>query len=228
MALTIHALMRSLAQARPVFHSEADFQFALAWRIREQMPNCTVRLEYKPLVTEALYLDIWIPTLGTAIELKYKTRRLLALLPEHAELYSLKNHGAYDHARYDFLADLRRLERIVNEHEPAKHGLAVLLTNDRNYWDAPTGERKTDDAEFRLHEGREFSGTLSWAHKDKLDAKGTRKRPLVLSGSYSLNWHDYSDNATTAADVTTMLDDSMAERLRRHSRFRYLIVAVGD
>ena len=84
--LAVHDLMRRLAADRPVFHSEADFQFALAWRIRELTPNCEVRLEYRVhLADKPLYLDLWLPTLGTAIELKYKTRELLA--PIGAELY---------------------------------------------------------------------------------------------------------------------------------------------
>lgn len=39
--------MKGLAEKRPVFHSEADFQFALAWHIRVECKQ-PVRLEWKP------------------------------------------------------------------------------------------------------------------------------------------------------------------------------------
>lgn len=45
--LDIHALMQGLAEKRPVFHNESDFQFALASYIREEYGQ-PVRLEWKP------------------------------------------------------------------------------------------------------------------------------------------------------------------------------------
>ena len=77
--IEIPALMRKLAIERPLFHSEADFQHALAWRSREEHPNSGVRLEYKPPTNageERMQLDIWLVRLGVAIELKYKTGKL--------------------------------------------------------------------------------------------------------------------------------------------------------
>lgn len=71
----IHSLLAGLARKRPVFHSEADFQFALAWEIRKRR-GFDVRLEFPPFPNERMRLDIWVPELGTAIELKYLTRKL--------------------------------------------------------------------------------------------------------------------------------------------------------
>ena len=76
MPLDIHAIMNGLAERRPIFHSEADFQFALAWRIHKTLPDCEVRLEFKPFPYERMYLDVWLPTECVAIELKYLTRKL--------------------------------------------------------------------------------------------------------------------------------------------------------
>ena len=36
----IHNIMHRLSLWRPIFHSEADFQFSLAWIIKEIYPNC--------------------------------------------------------------------------------------------------------------------------------------------------------------------------------------------
>ena len=76
--LDIHKLLASLSAYRPVFHSEADFQHALAWHIHETMPEREVRLEY-PVSFEkqkAMHLDIWLPKEKIAIELKYFNKRL--------------------------------------------------------------------------------------------------------------------------------------------------------
>ncbi len=43
--VSIEALLATLAGSRKVFHSEADFQHALAWQIHEAMPDSQVRLE---------------------------------------------------------------------------------------------------------------------------------------------------------------------------------------
>ena len=42
--LDIDGLMASLANRQKVFHSEADFQHALAWQIHEAAPESQVRL----------------------------------------------------------------------------------------------------------------------------------------------------------------------------------------
>src|SRR6266567_4623533 len=69
-------LVSLLAAERPIFHSEADFQHALAWLLHQRFPHAALRLEYRPFPDERFYLDIWVD-IGTerlAIELKYPTR----------------------------------------------------------------------------------------------------------------------------------------------------------
>ena len=73
--MDMRKLMDSLARERPVFHSEADFQFALAWQIREAT-GLDVRLEYPRVPNERVYLDIWLPEAKAAIELKYFKKKL--------------------------------------------------------------------------------------------------------------------------------------------------------
>ena len=78
MILDIVEFMKKLAEQRPVFYSEADFQFALGWLIQKKFPTYNVRFEYKPKFDLQMHIDIlvitddlkWIP-----IELKYKTKR---------------------------------------------------------------------------------------------------------------------------------------------------------
>jgi hypothetical protein len=88
--VSLPKILRALADHRPVFHSEADFQHTLAWEIHRSVPRAAVRLECPVKVpgrTKPLHVDVWIEQEGEAIviELKYKTRTLQA--SERGELF---------------------------------------------------------------------------------------------------------------------------------------------
>ena len=157
--VSIEALLATLAGSRKVFHSEADFQHALAWQIHEAMPDSQVRLEVDVMQVEhqRRFLDIWLPVEGVAIELKYKTRGLE--LEQDDESFALRDQSAQDQGRYDFLRDIQRLELMRSKLEQCKAGYAVLLTNDSSYWKVPM-YRDTVDAAFRVHEGRDGFGSI--------------------------------------------------------------------
>ena len=76
--LDIDNQMVALSKERPVFHSEADFQFAFAWQVKQAMPTWNIRLEFNPVREEGrtMALDIWIPTAGVAIELQVPDQAL--------------------------------------------------------------------------------------------------------------------------------------------------------
>jgi hypothetical protein len=58
--INVHQIMKTLAVERPVFHSEADFQHALAWELHRQMPEWAMRLEYRPRkILGRRAVDIW-------------------------------------------------------------------------------------------------------------------------------------------------------------------------
>ncbi len=203
---TTHVMM-NLAKRRLIFYSEADFQFALAWHIHEMMPDCQVRLEFKPFPDERMYLDIWLPTEETAIELKYLTRAIDTECD--GERFVLRDQAAQDISRYDFLKDIQRLERVVSE-DRAKAGCAVLLTNDQGYWNPPSSIN-TIDASFRLYEGREITGELAWSDRAGSGTTKNREEPIFLKGRYKLSWRDYS-----------------SLQVRKNQLFRYLSVEVGS
>lgn len=169
----IKSLLSELSKARPVFHSEADFQHALAWQIKLQKPNVKVRLEYPLSIEQELDedLDILISDnqCNTAIELKYKTSPFFA--PLDSEIFHLKGQGAQDQGRYDFLKDISRLERYVSK-TPKANGYAIFLSNDSSYW-RPPRDKVTVCDEFRLTEGKTILGALSWG---KNAGKGTTNR----------------------------------------------------
>ena len=58
--MEVMGLMERLAQVRPVFHSEADFRHALAWKIQidHRTRQSVVRLETRP--TPGVRLDVLI------------------------------------------------------------------------------------------------------------------------------------------------------------------------
>ena len=190
--LDVSGLMENLKEERPIFHSEADFQHALAWQLHKAMPSDEIRLEYKPFQDERMYLDIWLPGVGVAIELKYRSKKLAQEWKKEA--FALKDQSAPDQGRYDFLNDIQRLERLVADFQPAKTGYAILLTNDPSYW--KFSSRSTIDAAFRLHEGRKITGEMVWSPKagegtKKPKTGKKRKDPIRLKGSYDCVWRDY-------------------------------------
>ena len=203
----IHEVMTELAKTRPIFHSEADFQFALAWQIREMMPDSQIRLEFP---YKSMRLDIWIRDQETAIELKYKTQRIES---KHGdEEFTLREQAAQDLGCYDFLKDIERIETMKSS-GLAKHGFAIMLTNDLSYCHRPKTSRrpKANPTDFRIYEGRTVTGSLEWQDPTASSVKG-RRVPINLSGSYNLRWRDYSE----------MLGAG------RYGHFRYLAVALGD
>lgn len=205
----IGEILSSLAEQRPIFHSEADFQHAFAWEIHQRLPMASVRLELPVQVRgEFLHIDVWVAYQGAvlAVELKYKTRGLSIQVGN--EQYHLKNQSAQDIGRYDFLKDVQRLER-VGAHYQNFAGYAILLTNDSAYWARPRNF-KTVDADFRLHEGRVIEGILAWSDKTSHGTKRNRERAIELQGKYHLRWTGYSRPSSD-----------------HYGEFRLLVVKVG-
>lgn len=205
--MELDIIMEALSERRPVFHSEADFQHALAWEIQTTCPDSRIRLEYV-IPTLRYHMDILVYMDGAVIpiELKYKTRK--SSFDIDGEPFELSNHGAQDIGRYDFVKDICRVEQTVRQYT-SPCGYAVLLTNESSYW-RPGRSIDTIDAAFKLHDGHLLTGELAWKeHAGDGTTKG-RAAPLVLDGRYPLCWQDYS-----------LLNESGA------GRFRCLTVRVG-
>lgn len=198
--VSLEQVMEALSRKRPIFHSEADFQFSFAQAVTALAPKVECRLE-RPMLNTATgrteYLDLLCSGAPgeTAIEFKYFTRRWSGEVG--GEAFELRAHAATDLLRLHFVHDIVRLERFGFP-RPA---LAVLLTNEPGLWRRST--RKPRDRDFHLHEGRQLSGTLLWA--DGTYAPNTRD----IQGTYALTWHNY-----------WQLDDQPG------GHFRYLAVEV--
>ena len=194
---------------RPIFHSEADFQFALAREIQEYNSALKVRLE-RPFEGESdskSRIDIFVKNpngLALAIELKYLTKEFEVEI--EGEQFSLRNHSARNIRRYDFVKDIERLETVVRKRQ-ACAGWAIALTNDEGYWNKPR-KANTTDADFRLDTDREYlpSGKLSWSKDAGEGTKRGREDDIHLNHKYHICWNDYSS---------------------KYGRFRFLGIQVG-
>jgi hypothetical protein len=185
-------VLGGMARHRPVFHSEADMQHALAWEAHNLDPLLQVRLETHPEPNVRLDLLLSRHDIGrhTAIELKYPTARWTG---EYAgETFDLKNHGAQDELAYDAVKDIGRLERFVGQ-RPGCNGVFVAITNDPQYWRPPTHGRATNAAAFRLYERVTLAGRRAWGPNTGAGTMGkNRREPIELTGTYALSWRPYS------------------------------------
>ena len=202
-SMLIATLMKGLAMDCPVFLSEAEFQHSLALHVRKITPR--VRLEFSPFLDERMSLDMWLPDMGIAIELKWGTQELKVRREDG--YFNLSNQGGQPLLRYDFVKDISRLEHVTADYEPADAGFAVLLTNDPSYWNPPR-KKDTVDAEFRIHEGSVIEGEMKWSANASEGTTKDRKAPIELKGCYKCGWQDY-----------LTLEG-------KYGRFRYLAVKV--
>lgn len=207
----IEEALERLAIKRPLFHSEADFQHALAWKIHQQLPDHSIRLELKPPhINDRFYIDLWVANKenAIAIELKYKTRGLS--LEHEDERFDLLNQSAQDCGRYDFCKDIERLEVVVSK-KPNMIGYAIFLTNDSAYW-KETKKDQPADSDFRIHEGRKLSGNLEWGSQASEGTKRGRNNPISIKGTYDLTWKNFSETNLKSP----------------YGKFRYLLVIIGN
>jgi hypothetical protein len=183
-------ILTALASERPVFHSEADFQHALAWRMRAENYLVNVRLERRiHLDDEKMRVDIIgaRPEGEFALEVKYWTRG--AMLAIGGEPFQLVNQAAQDLHRYDFWKDVSRLERLVAQ-GVVVGGAAVVVSNDASYWNV--GREGTVDADFRMPEGQLRGGILRWGPHASAGTTKNREAEITLKSSYEVHWTRYS------------------------------------
>ncbi len=186
--LALPEVLGDLATERPVFHSEADFQHALAWQLQREHPAAQVRLEVPFAAGHRIYLDILFQDGDgrVLLELKYKTRGLELSVGE--ESFRLANQGAQDVGRYDYIRDIVRLETLVNR-RLCNRGYAILLSNDPGYWTAALSH--TVDSAFRLHEDSRLFGKRHWDANASAGTKRGREATLCLYGRYRNLWRNY-------------------------------------
>jgi hypothetical protein len=181
----------SLRRSRQVFHSEADFQHALAVAIAASDPAASVRLETRPAHGMRLDLLVSRPDLRAwlAVELKYLTAAWSG--EDGSERFELAGQGAQDIRAYDVVKDLQRVERLVDD-RPGWSGLVLVLANDPAYWSRPRHGRATNADAFRIYEGQVLSGKRAWGPYTGAGTMKDREPAIELRGSYQCHWSQYS------------------------------------
>jgi hypothetical protein len=180
-----------LRQSRPVFHSEADFQHALAWAAHLSDPSLRVRLETRP--EPGMRLDLLISRPATdrhlALELKYLTAAWDGEVD--GERIALLHQGAQDIRAYDVVKDIQRVERFVDGW-PGWSGAVLVVANDPAYWSRPGHGRPTNADAFRIYDQQLLSGSRTWGPATGAGTMKGRKAAIELRGSYTCRWEDYS------------------------------------
>ena len=198
--------MNNIKRKRPIFHSEADFQLALACELKEVLPSCEIRLE-RPQEIEMTYLfprgttiqrngqqrqspitvkasfDIILIINGKEypIELKYKKAEID--IGFNGERYKVLNDdAAQTNTKSDLRKDVYRLERYLDK-ENAEKGFFIFITNDMSYL-KPSGSKKSPCYSFH-HNFTLPKKSPCWGN-----TKVIYKTPL--KGTYKIKWQPYS------------------------------------
>ncbi|MDP8204596.1 MAG: hypothetical protein P9L95_08715 [Candidatus Tenebribacter mawsonii] len=188
----INKAIINLANERPIYHSEADLQFALGYEIAKLYPKGKIRFE-KPI--DGQYIDITYSENNLSIiglEIKYKTSKLDYTFCN--ELFKLKEHAAIDLGRFDVISDISRLESFVAKNNISK-GYMLFITNCSGYWtnEQYRGFQKAQDFEFRLINNSTLSGKLNWQQGAKETTYGKKRIDgISLRNFYTINWEDFS------------------------------------
>lgn len=184
-------LMTELAEERPVFHSEADFQFALAWIIKESDRSRSMRLERRfPGLEKRMSMDIQALSNESCVNFELKYTSVAKALIVDGEKYELQNQGAHDIRRYDFWKDVQRLEQM-NALVPGSKGFAIFLTCSSTY-QKPGRKTNAIDRQFWMDEGRRVFGDLAWSEDAGEGTVKGRSEPLQLAGEYECHWQPFS------------------------------------
>lgn len=185
----INEAIKRLESENAIFTLEADFQFSLAWKLKEILgETAKIILEYpyrEKEGTRIKYIDIYIDTPDeiSFIELKYKTTA--KEITRYGINLTLKNHSAQDFGRLLFVQDIERLEGVRNTTSKKMNNYCLLLTNDKVYWEKETGE--TIDKKFYLAKNIEAGAKVFSPDNNKYKKE-------VLTNAYECHWCDYLDD----------------------------------
>ncbi|WP_280470570.1 hypothetical protein [Nocardia farcinica] len=189
----VRSWMDELARHRPLFHSERDFQLALALVLADDVAQ--LRLEKALSVSEPvggrrrLAVDVLGKLNGNriALELKYPKKRLRAEV--EGEVFDLRDSGAPDLDAAAIWRDVQRIERLILD-GAIEAGASITLTN-YPFWSERTTTARSQAYEFRLWDGRNVGpGTLQWKLKG-----GRVGERLTFESGYRCSWRRFGADA---------------------------------
>lgn len=190
----IYRVLEELSKTNPLFNSELEFQFYLAWKIKELYKDIyTICLEYplKNYQEKNRNIDLVLVCNNGGlipIELKYKTSKFEYFFNNIN--YKLKDQSANDLSKYGHLKDVSRIEYFKETEKNFLVGYAITITNQAKTWQKILSPKQTD-FEFSLENcSTVCKGVKCW-HICKSDHNKNNYLPITLKNDYFINWHDF-------------------------------------
>jgi len=242
----IEELMEELKDKRPVFNSEDDFKFSLAWLIKEKYRDYVeIRLEKKmnnnkdasssevgDKKNKNQRIDIFIIVKNDkekiGIELKYFTAKIEWQDNKNEETFILAEQAANDIKCYDAWKDVERLEDFIRSGNINK-GFAIWLTNINALSDDDDYNKNNYYYQFRIRNGRKIPDAynpwnpekgyveLEWDEDASEGTKKGREDPIRIKKNYNVSWKDYS---------ILNLEDNNSSKKSSNNKFRYALLEV--
>lgn len=183
----LNSIMQDMGKQGNIFRNEKQFQFDLAWKIKEKL-RLNVHFEAAIRQEHNEYIDLVVDDNDKcfAIELKYKTG---AYNKNGIEL-TLQSAG--NNACYDFWRDVKRIENLLGRDVYGKKcvgGAVVMLSNYKWYWAPKTCHQNSMHYPLRLVDRKVDGTTVNW--NGELEKHKTRGTSLELTKTYILGWQDY-------------------------------------
>lgn len=190
--IDIKKIFESLGEYKKFFKSEKDLKLSLIYEIKKIYPNVSATPEYSKYKLGRKNIDVVIEIGGKIIpiELRYKTD--CCTIDDNGQIKNLKRHGAYLQGRYDFIKDIKNIEKCKKNIPNFLIGYAIMITNDKNYYQEVKNLKDTNDRDFRIDEGKFLQGTLNWKQDTSPGTMKNRTKPLILSSKYTIRWKNYS------------------------------------
>lgn len=195
----ICVVLKELSITNPLFNSELEFQFYLAWKIKELYKDAyKICIEYPSKDYEGRNRNIDLVLISSdgyliPIELKYTTSEFQHSF--NGVNYNLKAQCANDMCKYGHLNDVSRIEYFREVEDKFLVGYAITITNQASAWKKISSCKQTD-FEFSLEDGSVvYSGIKCW-HVRKSEHNKNKHAPITLKNDYFMNWRDYFDFGT--------------------------------
>jgi hypothetical protein len=247
----IKDLMEELKDGRPIFDSEDDFKFSLAWLIKEKYRNhIEIRLEKKmnnnkdassswagDKKNKNQRIDIFIIVKNNkekiGIELKYFTAKIEWRDNKNEETFILADQYANDIKCYDAWKDVERLEDFIDKGF-IKKGFVIWLTNINALSDNDNSNKDNYYYQFRISNGRKIPDAdnpknpekgyveLKW---DEDASEGTKKRredPIKIKKNYNVYWEEYKD----LSNELKKINEKSSNKKNSNKVFKYAILEV--
>ncbi len=184
----IEEALKRLGNREQIFHSEAEFQFKLAWEIKEANSDISIDFEFPfelgiDNTTHRSEIDLILKnsTSSCAIELKYAKGEL--------EYNGYDLRGKPSDECHEILKDILRMEKYKTKMKKASEAYVLVIANNTSYWKRPS-EKVKNAKDMYLTQGITMKPGLYEYRKGSILQSHT-KLNIELSNSYTIDWKDY-------------------------------------